>query len=564
MAAPPFASSLNSQFNDVLGFVSLDHMSQQLQFPGQASHYTDGGEVQYVWTAIPSYETVSSCYPSHTFEELRCSNGFAEETRDQLIASQSLKHSQLRDARVWKFPKSSVDLLDQSQSFVHPASSPGPQPKPAASFTKFPLRPTPSGVPHVSVNSVTTHLRPSSSVQREDNVSNFAPNCNPSSASNSMQRVASGNKPLIQAVYDTKNGTIRFIRTGNTSRLGPQYLPVMRQNGMLRATNGVYFVPACPMGAQASGKPKVKRPQNSFLVFSNVYRPKLRAEHKNMSNAEVSKLLGEKWKNLSASEKQKYVEQAHRIKQEFNAMHPDYVYTKTPRRNKKRKSVALDEKNNNTEDEECDKSDGETDDVLLSEDTTPPPPSASPAVVDWGISPSSCPDSSLDSVASDEFPFRVFQEDPRTPFEVDSTSETSAPSIEPCLANVPKLTSYTSGSERQPGTQCKDPSVLMPQNQRSTLNGDPKPSVQLFVNPRFSNSSLPPFLRQPTPMATSETQCSIKPADFSRPKAQHGTMRFEVNSALNMPTSRVTMPGQVDAGPAYPSSFTRLPARFPA
>ncbi len=82
---------------------------------------------------------------------------------------------------------------------------------------------------------------------------------------------------------------------------------------------------------------KVKRPMNSFLVFSNQTRPILQAENKDLNNAQISKLLGTKWQMMSDEDRASYVETATKIRAEFSAAHPDYVYTKTPRKHKKRK-----------------------------------------------------------------------------------------------------------------------------------------------------------------------------------------------------------------------------------
>jgi len=82
---------------------------------------------------------------------------------------------------------------------------------------------------------------------------------------------------------------------------------------------------------------RVKRPMNSFLLFSNEMRPILQAQNKDQSNAQISKLLGNSWKALPSEDKTKYVERAAKIKTDFSAAHPDYVYTKTPRKHKKRK-----------------------------------------------------------------------------------------------------------------------------------------------------------------------------------------------------------------------------------
>jgi len=62
----------------------------------------------------------------------------------------------------------------------------------------------------------------------------------------------------------------------------------------------------------------------------------LQAQHKDLNNAAVSRLLGSMWNSMLPEQRQPYVETATKIKSEFEAAHPDYVYTKTPRKHKKR------------------------------------------------------------------------------------------------------------------------------------------------------------------------------------------------------------------------------------
>jgi len=52
------------------------------------------------------------------------------------------------------------------------------------------------------------------------------------------------------------------------------------------------------------------KPINSFLVFCSSNRNKVKDEYPNRSNAEISSILGEKWRNLSTKEKKSYKELA--------------------------------------------------------------------------------------------------------------------------------------------------------------------------------------------------------------------------------------------------------------
>lgn len=89
---------------------------------------------------------------------------------------------------------------------------------------------------------------------------------------------------------------------------------------------------------RSAPQPRLRRPMNSFLLFSNEHRPKLAAANPDLTNAAVSVLLGERWKSLPAAERTVYVESARKIKDDFKAEHPEYRYARSTRnKGKKRK-----------------------------------------------------------------------------------------------------------------------------------------------------------------------------------------------------------------------------------
>jgi hypothetical protein len=94
----------------------------------------------------------------------------------------------------------------------------------------------------------------------------------------------------------------------------------------------------------AGGKiSRVKRPMNSFLLFSNEIRPILQAKYKEKSNAQISKLIGEQWHKMDSEKKKAYVEAAEKIKEEFNKQHPDFVYTKRSRKRQRKELGEVEE-----------------------------------------------------------------------------------------------------------------------------------------------------------------------------------------------------------------------------
>ena len=70
----------------------------------------------------------------------------------------------------------------------------------------------------------------------------------------------------------------------------------------------------------------IKRPANSFMIWTQDNRTKLFNENSTLNNAEISKLLGQKWNTLSNKEKQIYKDKAEQVKKEHKRKYPDYIY----------------------------------------------------------------------------------------------------------------------------------------------------------------------------------------------------------------------------------------------
>lgn len=71
---------------------------------------------------------------------------------------------------------------------------------------------------------------------------------------------------------------------------------------------------------KGKGEKKKQRPPNAFMIFSQENRPLIQQEFPRLTNAEISKRLGEKWRNLHPNKKDIYREKAERIKEGFKVV----------------------------------------------------------------------------------------------------------------------------------------------------------------------------------------------------------------------------------------------------
>ena len=70
----------------------------------------------------------------------------------------------------------------------------------------------------------------------------------------------------------------------------------------------------------------IKRPMNSFMVWSRIERRTISEANPKMHNSEISKRLGASWKLLTEEERAPYTEEAKRLRQIHMREHPEYKY----------------------------------------------------------------------------------------------------------------------------------------------------------------------------------------------------------------------------------------------
>mmetsp|Transcript_46077 Transcript_46077/g.55874 ORF Transcript_46077/g.55874 Transcript_46077/m.55874 type:complete len:308 (-) Transcript_46077:393-1316(-) len=69
---------------------------------------------------------------------------------------------------------------------------------------------------------------------------------------------------------------------------------------------GPWKIPACKRAKKDADAPK--RPMSAFLGYAKINRSLVKSENPHLSNKEVSKLLGNKWKAASEKERKSYIE----------------------------------------------------------------------------------------------------------------------------------------------------------------------------------------------------------------------------------------------------------------
>lgn len=81
-------------------------------------------------------------------------------------------------------------------------------------------------------------------------------------------------------------------------------------------------------------KERIARPMNSFMIFAREFRAEMREKYPDIDNKDISKMLGQEWKSLSAERKKVYYDKAAIVSDQHKRDHPDWKFVRAPPRSK--------------------------------------------------------------------------------------------------------------------------------------------------------------------------------------------------------------------------------------
>ncbi|KAK9765408.1 hypothetical protein K7432_006289 [Basidiobolus ranarum] len=155
-------------------------------------------------------------------------------------------------------------------------------------------------------------------------------------------------------ILSQTSGKVDLITTGQAHQVNEEYIihgsgsyhfipegyyPILVKNSVLLNIQNPKVPESIPPHSQdllANTKTqKIPRPANAFIIYRKEKQPIVAAKNPGICNTQISKIIGQMWRDEGLETREKYQRKAEEAKATHLSIYPKYKYT--PRRKKQRK-----------------------------------------------------------------------------------------------------------------------------------------------------------------------------------------------------------------------------------
>ncbi|QSZ36537.1 hypothetical protein DSL72_006417 [Monilinia vaccinii-corymbosi] len=139
--------------------------------------------------------------------------------------------------------------------------------------------------------------------------------------------------PVSPQAFDSlsrKRATSLDTERANQPQIGDLALNSASTSNSTSRPSPLYDTAATEQVCLCQPDPKIPRPRNAFILYRQHYQAQVVAQHPGLANPEISKIIGEQWREQASSVKDEWKRLAEEEKQRHQRQYPNYRYQ--PRR----------------------------------------------------------------------------------------------------------------------------------------------------------------------------------------------------------------------------------------